>query len=79
MLPRSLIIVKYFFDILTSDSNCVINCCLDHGIPQPCLEEEDRNMSVSSYNNTHHIVKIIHSNECNRYSKILEECKLSCA
>ena len=47
-------------------------------MPKKCLEEVDKTKSVSSHNETHKIVTIVHSKQCLQYKTIIKECKMNC-
>ena len=57
---------------------CLLNCCINHGLPQDCLEEETETKKISRYNGTHHIIRIVRSEKCLRYKSIMQDCKSSC-
>lgn len=58
---------------------CTTKCCLNNGIPSECLDQESENKEILHYNQSHKVVKTIHSNECFEYTSILTDCKSDCA
>ena len=56
----------------------MLKCCITHGIPEQCLHEIDNTKAVSSYNESHKTVKIVHSHQCLQYTAIMKECRKNC-
>ena len=57
---------------------CIAKCCLQHGIPQKCLEEKHETIKVANLNTTHKEVQMVISNECLKYKNIVSQCKSDC-
>ena len=57
---------------------CLKKCCIDHGLPVQCINEEIKTHDVSYLNDTHSAVEIILSDDCHEFDKILQDCKDDC-
>ena len=73
----------YYFCIkllshLINLEKCIIRCCVEHGIPKECLEEQDETKSVFHYNYTHKVITMVHSDKCLNYNSIMKSCKMEC-
>ena len=55
-----------------------MRCCEEKKLPIDCLEEEFETKQVSQINGTHHIIRIVRSEECETYSSMMTECKSMC-
>ena len=53
-------------------------CCINHGLPVQCINEEIKTHDVSYLNDTHSAVEIILSDDCHEFDKILQDCKDDC-
>ena len=58
--------------------NCLVKCCIDHGLPYECVTEEDETIEVSHYNQTHKSVKLVQSENCFKYRNTMNKCKEQC-
>ena len=57
---------------------CLHKCCVDHGLPLECINEETRSLKTDTLNDTHKAVEMVFSDNCNVFAKILQDCKASC-
>ena len=57
---------------------CLHKCCVDHGLPLKCINEETRSLKTDTLNDTHKAVEMVFSDKCNVFAKILQDCKASC-
>ena len=57
---------------------CLHKCCVDHGLPVECIYEENRSLKTDTLNDTHKAVEMIISDNCHKFTKILQDCKASC-
>ena len=55
-----------------------MDCCVKHGLPIHCIEQNLESKTSAHHNNTHVVVTSILSKECHDYKKILKECKVEC-
>lgn len=62
----------------TDLDNCILKCCINHGLPLRCLEESQETRNVSLHNATHAVLKSFISKECLQYKTVMEECKTTC-
>ena len=60
-----------------SDS-CLHKCCIDHGLPVECINEETRSLKTDTLNDTHKAVEMVLSDNCHVFAKVLQDCKASC-
>ena len=58
--------------------NCIMDCCVKHGLPIHCVQQNLDSITSADHNNTHVVVTSILSKECHDYKKILKECKAEC-
>ena len=58
--------------------SCLFKCCIDHGLPLECIHEETKSSSVVASNDTHKAMTIIHSNNCLKFTNVLQDCKAKC-
>ena len=58
--------------------DCLLQCCLDHGLPIECLEEEFETKQVSKVNGTHQVIRIVRSKKCATFSSVMKQCKKKC-
>ena len=57
---------------------CLHKCCVDHGLPVECINEETQSLKTDTLNDTHKAVEIVLSDDCHEFAKILQDCKASC-
>ena len=57
---------------------CIMKCCMDHGLPQQCLGEDLNFNTVANHNTSHLVVKTVISKQCHKYKGIMEDCKTDC-
>ena len=57
---------------------CLYKCCVDHGLPVECINEETQSLKTDTLNDTHKAVEMIISDNCHIFAKILQDCKASC-
>ena len=57
---------------------CIMKCCMDHGLPQQCLGEDLNFNTVTNHNTSHLVVKTVISKQCHKYKGIMEDCKTDC-
>ena len=55
-----------------------MKCCLNHGLPEKCLNEKHETMNVSQLNTTHKFLKMVVSDECLKYKSVMDACKSKC-
>ena len=53
-------------------------CCVDHGLPVECINEETRSLKTDTLNDTHKAVEMVLSDNCHVFAKVLQDCKASC-
>ena len=60
-------------------AKCVLSCCLEHGLPEKCLEEgADLQTDVTHHNTSHTVIKTVISKECHKFKSVMETCKDGC-
>ena len=57
---------------------CVLECCIDHGLPQKCLGEDLNSKTVAAHNTSHLVVETVITKDCHKYHGIMEDCKSEC-
>ena len=55
-----------------------MRCCIDHGLPTECIHEETKSTKISKVNSTHQDITMVLSDNCAKYSSVLQECKSRC-
>ena len=58
--------------------SCLSKCCINHGLPVECIHEEIKSSNVVTSNDTHNTMAIIHSSNCLKFNKVLQDCKAKC-
>ena len=66
------------YQLKTILDNCILKCCIKHGLPLKCLEETQETRNISLHNATHTVMKSVISKECLQYKTIMKECKTTC-
>ena len=59
-------------------AGCINQCCNDNGVPNTCIHEEMKTVSMLLLNDTHSDVTITLNNECIQYRQTLMRCKDVC-
>ena len=59
-------------------AECVLKCCMDHGLPQTCLGQDLNSKTVAAHNTSHLVVQTVITKDCHKYKGIMEDCKTEC-
>ena len=58
--------------------NCLVRCCIEHGMPKECIKEETASKNVVRLNSTHDSITMVHGDKCFKFKTTLQDCKSEC-